>query len=514
MSVLYRGLASEPPPLSSQDVILAFAIGLPLALFAAATPALEASRVPPTSAIRGSDRLDTRFRLKERYLLLPLTLFLVGGYLSTLGPLEGLPAFGFMAAMAFVFGGAFLTPAVLYGLGKIGRSPIKRIFKVEGQLAHANLSGSIPRLSISVAALSISLSMMVAIAVMVGSFRETVIYWAEQTLRADLFVGPSARSGEGAVATVSGEVERILAAHPSVAAIDRFRRQRFAYRDTQVSLGAGDFAVLFEHGNLLFKSPHNGKEALKEAMGREAIIVSESFATKHNHDVGDSITLSTARGKRSFEIVAVYFDYSNEGGIIVMDRSTFARNFGDPQATSLSIYLHPGSNPEEIRGEIISKLGDDYRVTIYTNASIREEVLRVFDSTFTITYALEAIAVFVAILGVATTLVTLILERRRELAVLRLIGADRRQVRRMVVLEATLMGAASQGIGIGVGLVLSLLLIYVINVQSFGWTIQFNLPAQFLFQMSLLILLATGLSGIYPANRACRLPAVEQVVEE
>ena len=121
-------------------------------------------------------------------------------------------------------------------------------------------------------------------------------------------------------------------------------------------------------------------------------------------------------------------------------------------------------------------IGRALSLFVQTNGSLRREILRVFDSTFAITYALEAIAVFVAILGVAATLITLILERRRELAILRLVGADRRQMRKMVVIEATLMGAASQIIGIGVGLVLSLLLIFVINVQSFGWTIQFHLP--------------------------------------
>jgi putative ABC transport system permease protein len=117
-------------------------------------------------------------------------------------------------------------------------------------------------------------------------------------------------------------------------------------------------------------------------------------------------------------------------------------------------------------------------------------------------------------LGVATTLHTLILERRRELAVLRLLGADRRQIRKMVVIEACLMGGASQCIGIAVGLVLSLLLVYVINVQSFGWTLQFHVPVWFLLQMSGLILLATAVAGIYPARRAALPPAASDGAQE
>ena len=197
-----------------------------------------------------------------------------------------------------------------------------------------------------------------------------------------------------------------------------------------------------------------------------------------------------------------------------MDRGTFARFWGEPQATSLTVHLHKGSDPERVREELLLRFGNSYRVFIFTNRTLREEVLRIFDRTFSITYALEVIAIFVAILGVATTLLTLILERRREPAILRLVGADRRQVRKMVLIEAGLIGTVSQVIGLLIGLLLSLLLIYVINVQSFGWTIQFHLPTVFLIQSSILISVATILAGLYPAREASRLPATEQVAAE
>ncbi|MBI1760226.1 MAG: ABC transporter permease, partial [Acidobacteria bacterium] len=176
--------------------------------------------------------------------------------------------------------------------------------------------------------------------------------------------------------------------------------------------------------------------------------------------------------------------------------------------------LKDGANADAVKDELLKAFGERYRVLIYTNTGIRQEVLRIFDSTFAITYALEAIAIFVAILGVASTLLTLLLERKRELALLRLIGADRQQVRKMVMIEAALIGGVSQSMGLVVGLLLSLVLIYVINVQSFGWTIQFHLPVLFLLQSSLLILVVTTLSGIYPANRAAEMHAAAEVSEE
>jgi putative ABC transport system permease protein len=514
VNALYIASAAAPAPLSWRQVALAFAIGLPLSLIAAAVPALEAARVAPTAAIRGADRLETRYRLRPRYLLVPALLFALAWWFSRLGPVGDLPVFGYAAAVAIVFGAAFLVPAVLYAVGRLGQRPLARWFKVEGRLANANLAGAIPRIAISVAALAVSLAMMVAVAVMIGSFRETVIYWVNQTLRADLYLSPVTRANAATDATISPEVERAVMAHPAVAAVDRFRNFDVPYEGGLILLSAGEFPVLLERGNLLFKAPADGREAMRRAIGEDAVVVSESFAIKHGKNVGDMVVLPTPSGPVTFRVAAVYYDYSSDRGVAVMDRGTLTRHFGAQPPTSMSIYLRAGADADAVRQEIIAALGARFRVRIFTNAALRAEVLRIFDSTFAITYALEVIAIFVAILGVASTLLTLILERRRELAVLRLVGADRRQVRKMVVIEAALMGGVSQSIGLAVGVLLSLVLIYVINVQSFGWTIQFHLPAGFLAQSSVLILIATALAGIYPARRATQLHAAEQVGEE
>ncbi len=203
--------------------------------------------------------------------------------------------------------------------------------------------------------------------------------------------------------------------------------------------------------------------------------------------------------------MAVYYDYAVDRGVVVMDQGTFARHFTDQPPTSLAVYLRDGAEPEQVRQEMLNGLDDGHRAFIYTNRALRTEVLRIFDSTFAITYALELIAVVVAMLGVAGTLLTLVIERRRELTMLRLIGAARRQVQRVVVIEAALIGAASMSIGLAVGLALSVLLVYVINVQSFGWTIQFRVPVMFLVQVSLLVVAATAIAGFIPARRATQL---------
>ncbi len=514
VSALYIASAARPVPLGLAQVLLAFAIGIPLSLVAAAVPALEAATLPPTAAIREPGHSGGRYRLQARAVTMPLGLFFLAWWFSGLKPVAGRPFFGYLAAIAVVFGAASLVPSLLLGLSRWGGKLLGSFFHVEGWLANANLSGAIRRLSISVAALAVSLSMMVAIAIMVHSFRETVVYWVSQTLHADLYIRPATRTNVSTQATLSQTVEETIRNLPSVAAVDRFLNFDISYEGNLITLGAGEFEILLRHGGLLFKAPRDGREAMRSAIGQEAVVVSESFALKYQKQVGDTVVLPTPQGRIAFRVAAIYFDYSNDRGVVVMDHQTFAHFFQEQRPTSLTVYLVPGSSPEKVREDILTRLGSQYRLFIYARSSLRREVLRIFDSTFAITYAVELVAILVAILGVASTLLTLVLERRFELRMLRFVGADRRQVRRMVVIEALMLGGVSQAVGMGVGLVLSMILIYVINVQSFGWTIQFHAPLSFFLHSTLLILIATALSGYYPAHRACQLFAAEEIEVE
>ena len=506
VNTLYVTSQATVPPLGLAEMALAGAVAVPLALAAAALPAAEAAGVAPVAAVRGDDAAAGGRRSPRRAALAAAGLFGAGGWFSTLDAVGGLPVFGLAAALAVVFGAAALAPVLLAGLRRWGRAAFAGRFRVEGLLAHANLSAAAPRLAVSVAALAVSLAMLAAIAIMVGSFRETVAYWVGQTLRADLFVSAADREAAGASAGLSEAAERAVAAHPAVVAVDGFGSVDLPYGPDGdlIILGAGRFDVLLGHGALLFKAPADGRAAMREAIGADAVVVSESFAVKHRAAVGDGIELDTPRGPRAFRVAAVYYDYSSDRGIVAMDEETFAAHYGPRRPGGLTVYLAPGADPDAVRGELLAGAGADHRLLIRTNRTLRAEVLRIFDATFAITWALQVIAIAVAILGVAATLLTLVLERRRELAALRLVGAGRRQIRRMVVVEAAAVGLVSQAVGLAVGVALSLILIHVVNVQSFGWTIQFHLPLGFLAQSTVLVAAATALAGLYPARVASR----------
>jgi putative ABC transport system permease protein len=180
---------------------------------------------------------------------------------------------------------------------------------------------------------------------------------------------------------------------------------------------------------------------------------------------------------------------------------------------AISLFLRAGEDPEATRVRLMRSLADDQSLYFVTNDEVRREALRIFDSTFTITYALQTIAIVIAGAGIVSTLIRLIYERRREIGLLNLVGATPAQVRRMVVVEATLLGLISQAVGVALGILLSMVLIYVINVQSFGWTIQFHLPVLFLLQSTLVIVAASALFGLYPAQRAVGFEALSTLRE-
>ena len=508
VNTLYVTAAANVPGLEFWDFVLSAAVAIPLALIAAAIPAAEAAGTTPLAAVRESERWIPSPRLR-RLLLLAGVSFVGAAWLATLGPVGRLPVFGLGAVLAVLCGAAVLVPVCLELLRRFGRGVLTRCCGVEGLLAHANLSAAVSRLGVSVAALVVSLAMLAAIAIMIESFRSTVTYWVGQTLQADLFVAPGDRAPVGTPVSISRAAEQRISAHPSVMAVDGFRSVDLAYGSGQdlIILGAGHYQVLLDHGGLLFTAPTDGRAAMQGAIGTDAVVVSETFSLKYAVDVDETIALDTPNGLRRFRVAAVYFDYSSDRGLVVMDVETFERHYSVLRPSGLTVYLQTGADPDRVREELLAELGSDHRLLINTNASLRAEVMRIFDATFAITYALEAIAIFVAIMGVAATLLTLVLERRRELAMLRLVGAARSQIRRMVVVEAAVLGGLSQVLGLLVGVVLSLILIYVINVQSFGWTIQFDLPVGFLAQSTLLITLTAALSGLYPGRIASRIVA-------
>jgi len=214
-----------------------------------------------------------------------------------------------------------------------------------------------------------------------------------------------------------------------------------------------------------------------------------------------------------FQIVDVSFDYASEAGYIVMDRATMLRYLLDPDPSNLAIYIAPGANLETVRAEVEKAIAG-HDILIFSNRTLRTEAIQIFDRTFAITYALDVISIIVAVIGIAGALLALVVDRRREFGLLRFLGASTSQIRKLILVEAGLIGVLANLVGFALGLALSFVLIYVINKQSFGWTIQFHWPAAVLAGSLLGVFISTILAGLYPARIAVGLNPIEVVHEE
>jgi putative ABC transport system permease protein len=488
-------------------------MGIGIALVSAAFPAREASLVPPVEAMARGEREYAARVHKMRDLWVALALALAGAAASFAPPIAGKPFLGYLAALLMIGASAFAIPALVSGLTRASSGLLRRVLGVEAMLASRSLVSSLRRTAVLVAALSTAIAMMTSVAIMVGSFRQTVLAWMDDQLKADLFLQPAGGPRADRLPTLDPSLADAIAALAGVAGVDRFRGYDISYQGLPATLGSADTRANHDLANIRFLSGRPTSVVDAEMRSGDNAAVSEPFANKHSVRAGDNITLPLGNAQITFHVVDVFYDYGSEKGYIVVDRSTMLRYLPDPAPSGIAIYLAPGANIDVVKKKV-EQAAAGRNVLIFTNRNLRAEAIRIFDRTFAITYALELVAIVVAIIGIAGALLTVVIDRRRELGLLRFLGASVSQVRKIIFLEAGLIGLLANIAGLVLGVVLSLLLIFVINKQSFGWTIQLHWPVTVLLAAVMLVFLATVLSGFYPARIAARLNPIEVVHEE
>jgi putative ABC transport system permease protein len=508
INTLYVTTRPDEVTLTAGVVAIGIAVGTLLSLLSALQPALEAARVRPTAMIRPG--LQQRVGNARALALAAVACFLAGALLTRVPPVGGIAVAGYLAVLSVVAGFSLLAPLIVRGTARAASPLLERLFGIVGRLAATSLPASLRRTSVAGAALALATGMMIAVALMVGSFRETVRIWVDQTVRSDLWLRPSKGLTNAQAALFPAAAGDAAAKLPFVAAIDRVRGKDVLYGDTIIAVGSGDFDVAATRGDLPMVTPRDSRRALLAALRTHGVVVSESFALKHDKRVGDIVTIATSR----FPITGIYRDYSNDRGVVVMDRALYVRTFGDDAINTIVIYLKPGVDRDRARIALERTMGPRFGAFVVTNAQVRTQVMKIFDQTFLITYALLGVAIVVAVMGIINTLSALILERTRELALLRVGGLSAGELRTMLVLESSLLGLASTAAGLVMGYALSWILIYVINKQSFGWTIEFHTPAPLIAASLAVTLLASALAGLAPARLARRIDIVTAIKSE
>ena len=501
-----RGVRLDPLPLARGGLA-----GLTAALVAASLPALEATSVPPITALRRSSAEASALAALPRLTFGGLACALLGvGLLALPGQRVDL---GFLGMAAIIFAFALLVPVLTLGLMRLALPVTGRLFGLVGRMAPRDVGRALSRTAVAIAALMVAVCVSIGVSVMVGSFRQTVQLWLGDTLRADVYISPPAETATRVSGTQDPALARRLAGLPGVTGMSTVHR--VSLRSPE--LGPVDVAVLLSDiagANRPYLEAEGDAEAVWRRLEAGAVAVSEPFARRTGLGLGDVLRLGTEAGPRDFPIAGVFYDYGSERGLVFMADPVYRAGWSDDRISSIALFLAPEVDADAFAVDLRRQLAAGPPLNIRSNRGLRAEVLAVFDRAFAITSALQLLAIVVAFVGVLSALMALQLERARDYGTLRATGMTEGQLGGLVLLETGLIGATAGLMSWPAGLSLALLLIYVINRRSFGWTIQPAIgPGIFLAALALAIGAAL-LAGLYPALRLRRLPIARVLREE
>jgi putative ABC transport system permease protein len=479
------------------------AIGTLVAAFGAWWPARLAAREAPARGLKGGDTAHTQFA--RRGALGGLALLLLGALCTRLPALAGLPVFGYAGIAALLLGAVALVPLPTVRL----LAAVPRSRRVVIDTALAQLRDNVAVSTLSLSAILVSFSLMVAMAIMVYSFRVSFEHWLDRLLPADLQM----REPQGSdTARWSEADQHCLASVPGVARLEPRRTRPLllaADRPPVTLIARGTSATELERALPVMR------RAARPATEMSAPVwISEAIADLYRLAPGDTLSLPLGDASRVVTVAGIWRDYARSFGALVMARPQYIALSGDRSANEAAVWLSPGASAASVTQGLKACLAASGSVEVLSSVAIRERSLRIFDRAFAITYALEAIAVLIGLAGVSFAASSNALARRAEFGVLRHIGWQRRQVVGLLATEGIAMSLLGALYGVAVGLVLSRVLIDVVNRQSFHWSIDFHAPWRELALLSGVLIAAAALTAVLSGSAALKAEAVRAVRED
>jgi putative ABC transport system permease protein len=503
ISNLYFFLRPEPIPWSSWILIVGIVLGWSASLFGGVIPLFDLIRTDPVKALSGrvpsreSSRKAQRAALAGLFILfISLILFLMPGSHIYIG---------FAGVFGFVLGISLLMGIVLVYLHPLLRRILGTLGKLPGKVAAGNIRQNLGRTAVAIAAFMISLSMSIGLGAMIGSFRQSLIWWMDTQIRGDLYIGKILE------AEVPEDFYEEIRKMEGLGGVHPYRNALTLYRNNSINVSAVDASVLEKYARFgWLKGGNENWESVK----RGGVIISESFSRRFGVKSGDTITLEGNQGPTEFKVGAIFYDYTTEHGLVMMDRSTFLRTFGDRTLNNIGIFIDP-DNPRrtELLREVRKK-AEAIGLPVLTGDQLHQNILEVFDTTFAITRSMRAIAIVVAFFGIAGALLTLFIERSREFGIYRALGFSTGQVAKMTLMEGLGMGIVSFFLSMAVGTILAILLIKVINIRSFNWTIFYYPAWQPYLLTGVTAILASIGAAAYPIWKVYRTYPQIQIREE
>ncbi|GLI34339.1 FtsX-like permease family protein [Desulforhabdus amnigena] len=487
------------------EIALSFAITLLVSLLAASQPALQAMQTLPREALSRHQATGETSRPIKWFTFSGILLILMVWPLSQLPGTRGIPLSGYLATFLLFCGFSLLTPGCLRFLGSRLSTVLRNIGGQPAYLGALYVRDAGTRMAISVGALVTATALFVALVIMIHSFRGTVELWVNQSISGDLFLRPWMAEINRYKNPLPPETVNLLQDLDPAVEIIPYRRIFLTYGGIPYEFEAIDFHKFERHATLLFLKG-NPDEIYANLAEIDGILISEVFSNQTGMKVGDHFRAQIAGADLDLPVLAVFRDYRTRGGTVYYSLSRFMDKTGDRTWSGARIYLKNRDQDIEsaaisIKEDILRRSGEKAQaLEIITGNDLRRVILRIFDETFSITTVLLLISLFVAALGITTTLTVFVLERSRQLHTLLAVGASRNQVRSMIFWEAILMVITGEAVGLCCGFFLSYLLIFVINRQSFGWTFIYSVDWTALC-IAIPLILSTALLAALPSSQ-------------
>jgi putative ABC transport system permease protein len=478
--------------------LLHAAAGVLVALAGGWLPALDAARTPAAQALKAGD--DQRLFQRIAPAWPGVALIGAGVALSQLPPVRGLPLFGYAAIACLLVGGIALMPR----LSQWAFSALPHARSVPWALAVSQLRGAPAQAAVSLAAIVASFSLMAAMAIMVASFRESVDDWLDVVLPAELYFR-STHAGD------TGYLEPGFEAR--VRALPQFERVDFL-RTGRVSLDALRPPLsLLARDRAALSFPLVGERYERRPGDPPMVWISEAVSDVYGFETGQRVELPLNGKQVLFIVAGVFRDYARQHGALLMERDDYVALTGDRRVNDGAAWLKPGVTPAEAM-DALRALPGGGELDVAAPPEIREVSLRIFDRSFAVTYAMEAVALLVGLFGLSSSLGAIVLARRREFGVLRHLGLTRGQVRAMLAAEGGLLALLGALAGLVVGAAISLVLVYVVNRQSFSWGMELHPPYGFLLSLTALLVLLAIATAVISGKEALGMGPVRAVRED
>jgi putative ABC transport system permease protein len=512
ISSLYVQVNAQRVEMGPWEVGLGTALGVGGAVFAALRPASLAASVQPVEALRRDAAVGAGEVSLRSWPVRVGMMLLASIYPCTLipPPVENFPVGGYLAIFATLMGGTLCAPLLLRWLHRLYVGPAERLLGVPGRLAADNFARAPVRTAVPVAALAIGVAMTVGITGFIRSFQASSERWINQSVPADLFVTSSARLAGVRNNPMAPAMLEGLRALPGVTDVDMVRmlpHDAFGLRIFVISVVMD---VYHRHAR---PTVLEGRMPTPEERATGRVTISENLSRRRNLHPGDRFELPTPTGARPLTVGAVIVDYTSDQGAVFLERERFTAYFNDDRVDTFELYVEPAQR-EAVRQAVSERYGKTYDLYVLTHAELRDEALGLIDNAFKVTYAMEGLAVLLALLGVINTLLAAVLDRTREIGLLRAVGAARPQVLGLIAGEAGLMGLSGGLLGTAMGAVLGWTVTHAVGEQATGWSFPYQFPLFTALGMLAVSAVCAVAAGLLPARRAAGLDVVEALAWE